>query len=303
MLILASTSDILRVVTDTAVSTVGVHASWADNASGTVTPGRTNTAITTATTTTIVAAPASSTYRNIRTVRFSNNNTSQAVGLTIQHYDGTTSIDIASILLGPLETALLLENGELIHKDSQGGTYSSEIRNLDRAHRAGALAPSGYLSESFPRLIGGANATFLATSGTMYMQALYGKAGWAITKLAYWAAGASATQTNAWLALYDSSRNLLRQSTTRGSTVVASSTMWEETITSTTLTYSGLYYIGVMQQASTRSASVHVVTSATGFRGVAPIICGSSDASLTTTAPSTAAAITATTVGAYVAMG
>jgi len=52
MLILSSTSDIIRVVTSAAAD-VDVHASWVDNASGTITPGRTNTApITTATTTT-----------------------------------------------------------------------------------------------------------------------------------------------------------------------------------------------------------------------------------------------------------
>ena len=49
MLILSSTSDLLRVTTS-AAGDVDVHASWVDNASGTITPGRTNTAaITTAT--------------------------------------------------------------------------------------------------------------------------------------------------------------------------------------------------------------------------------------------------------------
>ena len=51
MLLLASTSDLLRVVTSGAITT-DVHASWLDLNGSTVTPGRTNTAITTATTTT-----------------------------------------------------------------------------------------------------------------------------------------------------------------------------------------------------------------------------------------------------------
>jgi len=45
MLLLTSTSDLVQVVTGQAVTT-DVHASWVDNASGTITPGRTNTAIT-----------------------------------------------------------------------------------------------------------------------------------------------------------------------------------------------------------------------------------------------------------------
>lgn len=57
MLLLTSTSDILRVTTGTATTTIEIHASYIDNASGTITPGRTNTRITTATTTTVVASP------------------------------------------------------------------------------------------------------------------------------------------------------------------------------------------------------------------------------------------------------
>ena len=48
MLLLTSTSDIIRVVTGSAVSTITVSASYVDNASGTITPGRTITNITTA---------------------------------------------------------------------------------------------------------------------------------------------------------------------------------------------------------------------------------------------------------------
>ena len=38
MILLTSTSDILRVVTGAAVSTLTVHASYVDNSSGTITP-------------------------------------------------------------------------------------------------------------------------------------------------------------------------------------------------------------------------------------------------------------------------
>ena len=66
MLNLASTSDVLRVVTGAAAD-IDVHSSWVDLNGTTVTPGRTNTpAITTATTTTIVGSPAASTVRSVR---------------------------------------------------------------------------------------------------------------------------------------------------------------------------------------------------------------------------------------------
>ena len=58
MIFLTSTSDIIQVITSAAGS-IRVHSTWIDNASGTVTPGRTNlAAITSATTTTAVVANA-----------------------------------------------------------------------------------------------------------------------------------------------------------------------------------------------------------------------------------------------------
>ena len=66
MLLLASTADLIRVVTGSS-GTVEVHASFVDVAAGVITPGRTNTpTITTATTTTVVASPAASTQRNVK---------------------------------------------------------------------------------------------------------------------------------------------------------------------------------------------------------------------------------------------
>jgi hypothetical protein len=59
MLLLTSTSDklqIISIITSQAAS-IDVHASWVDNASNNITPGRTNSVITTAATT-IIAAPA-----------------------------------------------------------------------------------------------------------------------------------------------------------------------------------------------------------------------------------------------------
>ena len=68
MLLLNSTSDILRLITGAAASTIDVHASYVDLNGTTVTAGRKNTRITTATTTTVVAAPGASTARNVKSL-------------------------------------------------------------------------------------------------------------------------------------------------------------------------------------------------------------------------------------------
>lgn len=92
MLLLASTSDIIRVVTDAAV-TVDVHASFVDNDTA-INPLRTNTAISTATTTTVVASPGSGVERNVKLLSIRNEHASSQVGVTVEHYDGTTAITL-----------------------------------------------------------------------------------------------------------------------------------------------------------------------------------------------------------------
>lgn len=98
MLLLTSTSDLLQVVTGAAVA-VDVHASWVDYASGTVTPDRTNTAITTATTTTVVGSPGASTQRNAKSLHLRNKDASASVDVTVRHTDGTTVIELIKISL------------------------------------------------------------------------------------------------------------------------------------------------------------------------------------------------------------
>lgn len=125
MLLLTSTSDIIRVVTGASVSTITVHASWVDNASGTITPGRTNTNISTATTTTVVAAPGASTQRNVKALMITNNNATTSCQVTVQHFDGTTSTDLMGVTLKAGENVILNEYGEWIHHDSQGGQFGA----------------------------------------------------------------------------------------------------------------------------------------------------------------------------------
>jgi hypothetical protein len=108
MLLLTSTSDIVRMVTS-ATGDIDVHASWVDLASGTVTPGRTNTNVTTATTTTLVAAPAASTTRNVKTLHIQNVHASTSNTVTIQHFDGSTSVDLETVTLAAGERIAYVE--------------------------------------------------------------------------------------------------------------------------------------------------------------------------------------------------
>src|SRR5437879_1299685 len=100
MIILASTSDKLQVISSAAAA-LDVHASWLDNASGTVSSNRTNTAITTATTTDVVASPASGVQRNLKTLNIRNKHATVSCDVTVQHTDGTTIIQLHKVTLTP----------------------------------------------------------------------------------------------------------------------------------------------------------------------------------------------------------
>lgn len=102
MLLLTSTSDKLQVVTG-AACTIDVHASWMDNVAGAVSPGRTNTNITTATTTDVVGSPAASTQRNIKTLHLRNRGIA-GCDVTVQHTDGTIISTLHKTVIAPNQT-------------------------------------------------------------------------------------------------------------------------------------------------------------------------------------------------------
>lgn len=123
MLLLTSTSDILRLTTSTAVSTIEVHASYVDMSGVTITPDRKNTLITTAGTTTIVAAPAAATQRNIKALYVTNNSTGTSCVVGVEHFDGTTSVELMQFVLLPGENLGYREDGSWVHRDQNGAEY------------------------------------------------------------------------------------------------------------------------------------------------------------------------------------
>ena len=117
MLLLTSTSDKLQVVTGSAAS-VDVHASWVDYTTTTVTPGRTNTTpITTATTTDVVAAPAASTYRNVKTLHIRNKHATASTAVTVKHTDGTNALELYSVTLRAGEELSYVEGIGFVHTE------------------------------------------------------------------------------------------------------------------------------------------------------------------------------------------
>jgi hypothetical protein len=125
MLLLTGTSDLIQVVTGSAVA-MEVHASWVDNASGTITPGRTNTEISTATTTTVVGSPGASTQRNVQTLIVRNNHASTSNEVTIRHTDGTTAVDIFNTVLASKESIQFIDGVGFQVLTSTGAVKTSQ---------------------------------------------------------------------------------------------------------------------------------------------------------------------------------
>ena len=123
MLLLTSTSDIIRLITGTATSTIEVHASYVDVSGSTITPGRTNTRITAAATTTIVASPAASTQRNVKALYVTNNSPGTSCNVAVEHYDGTNAVELMQFILLPGENLGYREDGSWVRRDAQGAEY------------------------------------------------------------------------------------------------------------------------------------------------------------------------------------
>lgn len=110
MIVLASTSDKLRVTTSAALN-ADTHASYIDFAAGASTPGRNNELISSATTVDAVDPPASSTYRNVKTLTVRNRDASNN-DVTVKHTDGTTEVELIKATLGA---------GDALHYDEHNG--------------------------------------------------------------------------------------------------------------------------------------------------------------------------------------
>lgn len=119
MLLLTSTSDKIRLTTS-GTADIDVHTSYLDYDGTDVTTGRDNTKITSATTTDIVAAPASATTRNVKTIHIANVHASTANTVTLIHTDGTDAIALESVSLAAGERLGYVEGVGLRVYDANG---------------------------------------------------------------------------------------------------------------------------------------------------------------------------------------
>lgn len=110
MIILAST-DALQVVSN-AAATLDILASWVDlkaDGSGDPSIGRTVTAITTATTTSIVAAPAATWVRNVKEITIRNKHVTLATDVTVVIDISATDYELIKVNLAAGETLEYIE--------------------------------------------------------------------------------------------------------------------------------------------------------------------------------------------------
>lgn len=300
MLLLTSTSDIVRVVVGTAGASVQVHASWVDNNAGAITPGRQNTAaITTATTTTVVPSPGSGVQRNVKHLNITNGSSTVSTQVTVQHFDGSNSEDMMGVTLLPGENLVFNATGGWAHYDLQGAPYSYA------GPPTANLGATGTIAETIPRELCPEVNTTAAATGTLFLQAIYLKAGQLVSNITIWSATTAAgTPTNGFFALYDANRNLLAQCANFTTEAWAANSAKTKAMTTPyRVPTSGLYYIGLLQVATT-IATIKGGTAKTGgqLAAAAPILNGTSSTGLTTTLPNPAAAITAGTASIYAAV-
>lgn len=290
MLLLTSTSDLVRVVTS-AVCDIEVHASYVDNNAGTITPGRTNTAISTATTTTVVASPGSGVQRNVKALQITNN-AATSVFVEVLHTDGTTPIELIGVTLLGGENLGFREDGSWIHRDANGAEYTGAQTPSDFISGYGI---SGTVAETIPRIICNEANLSALTSGTLHLTAVYLRAGQRVSNISYHSATTAAgTPTNQFFALYDNTRALLAQTANATTAAWAANSIKTLALTTPyTATYSGLYYVGIMVTATT-VPTLKGQTAKTGgqLAGQNPILHGNSTTALTTSLPNPAAAIT-----------
>src|SRR3989304_2400194 len=112
MIQLTGATAVISLITSSAADTE-VHASLAGLSGTTVTPGSQNPAIASATTTTVVGATGSGTiYRRVKTLQIRNKHASTAQDVTVQHNNGTTTVQLIKVTLA---------GGEELHYDEGAG--------------------------------------------------------------------------------------------------------------------------------------------------------------------------------------
>lgn len=153
----------------------------------------------------------------------------------------------------------------------------------------------GGLYQTFDRRLAGGTRT--TATGVMELASIFLPAGLSVTNINLWTVGVVTTNTHNWAALYRADLSLIAQSTddtTSGDHAANAKITKALTAGPFVTPYTGLYYVAWMQTSSgqnTMLCSPAIVASSVVLND-APIQCGTSTGSLTTTAPAIAAAVT-----------
>lgn len=289
MITLTNTTHILELTTGSATN-IDVFVSYADHTSTGAVLGDQQTLITTATTTTILAAPLSSTQRQVKLVTIQNTGATPNT-VTVKKDISGTEYDLFYTTLQANENLTYIDGKGWSQYTATGQVYTANVTSPAPFNNQKVL--TGALYETFDRNICDEVNSAVLSTGRLSLQAIYIPAGVTITSISFWSATtALATGTNQLFGLYDVNLNLLRSSVNDGATAWAANSRKTLALTSTfTTTYSGLYYLGIMVAATTVPTLKGNTAKTGGQLGAGtPSMGGTSTTGLTTALPATAAA-------------
>ncbi len=243
MILLTSTADLLRVTTSSTAN-LDVHASYVDLSGSTVTPGRTNTTISSAATTTVVDSPASSTQRTVKSLHIRNRHATTSNDVTVIHTDGTTAVELIKVTL-PAGYVLHYDEGagfEILDQlgrslqNNAAGSLGAAVNALNLVVLASDVTNNNATANTIADVTG---LSFSVTAGETYIfratiwytaAATTTGSRWSVngpaspTRLAYrstYSLTASSQTTNSGLTAYDlpSASNASSAATTTGANV------------------------------------------------------------------------------------
>ena len=125
-IVLEASTDTLELVTSTSAS-LDYNCSFTDSTTSAFTPGKSAGNVASATTTTVVAAPATSTQRNILNCTFRNASTSTANALTLQRDVSGSNRTMFAASLAPGEVLQLTQAGEFQVLSSSGALRTQSV--------------------------------------------------------------------------------------------------------------------------------------------------------------------------------
>ena len=243
--------------------------------------------ITTAATTVIVPAPSAGIIRNVKNITVTNEAaTANLIEIELNNGYG---VRLIRATLAANEALVMGEDGQWDYYAANGALQlPTGIVTLDN------YGISGNLAETMPRntVLSTNNAALV--SGTLFLQAIYLRAGTIVSNISFCSATAGVgTATNQIFGLYDGNRNLLASTANDGATGWASNAIKTLNIAVPyTVKQTGLYYLGIMVAATTVPTLSGNAGLSSSLHGVAPALHGTSTTALTTALPNPAAAIT-----------